>query len=218
MQPQYTKAYTFYTLSDAGARLWINGQLLINDWSNQSPTQASATIPMLAQQIYNIQMDYYYQNTGDAVAQLFWSSPSTPFAIIPESQLYPVSNPPPVVAVTSPTNGATLTAAASVSLVAEAAAQSNAVSQVAFYINGQLFGTVTNPPYALTDTGLPAGSYPLTAVASDTTGWAATSAPVAITVNAASGLPYGLTNYPAAPAFYNMPPIYTAASFRHSCR
>jgi uncharacterized repeat protein (TIGR03806 family) len=209
VQPQYTETYTFYTLSDAGARLWINGQLLINDWSNQSPMQASATIPMLAQQIYNIQMDYYYQNTGDAVAQLSWTSPSTPFAVIPQSQLYPVSNPPPVVVMTAPTNGAALTTAASVTLGAEAAAQSNVVSQVAFYINGQLLGTVTNLPYALTATGLPTGGYILTAVASDTTGLTATSAPVSITVNAASGLPYGLTNNSIAPAFYNMPPVFT---------
>jgi uncharacterized repeat protein (TIGR03806 family) len=209
VQPQYSETYTFYTLSDAGARLWINGQLLINAWSNQPPTTWSATIPMLAQQIYNIQMDYYYGNTGDAVAQLSWSSPSTPFAIVPQTQLYPFSNPPPVVVMTSPTNGAALTAAASLTLAADAAAQSNAVSQVAFYINGALLGTVTNPPYALTDTGLPAGSYTLTAVASDTTGLTATSAPVNITVNAGSGLPYGLTNYSPAPAFYNMPPVFT---------
>ncbi len=209
VQPQYTEPYTFYTLSDSGARLWINGQLLINDWSNQTPHQASATIPMVAQQIYNIQMEYYYDGTGEDVAQLSWSSPSTALGIIPQSQLYPVSNPPPVVVMTSPTNGATLTADASVTLAADAAAQSNAVSEVAFYVNGQLFGTMTNPPYALTATGLPAGGYTFTAVASDTTGLSATSAPVSITVNAATGLPYGLTNYSAAPAFYNMPPVFS---------
>jgi hypothetical protein len=45
VQPQYTETYTFYTLSDAGARLWINGQLLINDWSNQPPTQGAPPSP-----------------------------------------------------------------------------------------------------------------------------------------------------------------------------
>jgi uncharacterized repeat protein (TIGR03806 family) len=209
VQPQYNETYTFYTLSDAGARLWINGQLLINAWSNQPPTQQSATLPMLGQQLYNIQMDYYYQNTGDSVAQLYWSSPSTPFAIIPQSQLYPFSNPPPTVVLTSPSNGAVLTAAATVSLSAEAGAQSNALSQVAFYVNGALLGAVTNPPYALTDTGLAEGDYTLTAVASDTTGLSATSAPVNMTINAGTGSPYGLTNYSAAPAFYNMPPVFT---------
>ncbi|HEY3860770.1 MAG TPA: chitobiase/beta-hexosaminidase C-terminal domain-containing protein [Verrucomicrobiae bacterium] len=208
VQPQYNETYTFSTLSDTGARLWINGQLLINSWSNQSPTLASASIPMLAQQIYNIQMDYYYHTNGDAVAQLSWSSPSTPFAIVPQAQLYPVSNPPPVVVITSPTN-TSLAADATMTLAATAAAQSNAVAQVAFYINGSPVGAITNLPYVLTTTGLAAGQYVLTAVASDTTGLSATSAPVNITINAGSGAAYGLTNYPPAPAFYNMPPVFT---------
>jgi hypothetical protein len=89
VQPQYSETYTFYTLSDAGAQLWINGQLLINAGATSRPRNGAATIPMLAQQIYNIQMDYFYQNNGDAVAQLSWSSPSTPFSIIPQTQLYP---------------------------------------------------------------------------------------------------------------------------------
>ena len=83
VQPQYTETYTFYTLANTGARLYINGQLLINSWSNSSPTLASATLPMVAQQLYNIDLDYYFTNTGDSVAELSWSSPSTPFAIIP---------------------------------------------------------------------------------------------------------------------------------------
>ena len=209
VEPQFSETYTFSTTTDDGVLLWVNGQLLVNEWVDQASTTWSGSIALLAQQRYNIEMDYY-QNGGDALAQLFWSSPSMgPMTIIPESQLYPVTNPPPSVLLTAPTNGAALTADASVTLSAEAAAQFNAVSAVAFYINGQLFGTASNPPYVLTDTGLPAGRYTLTAVASDTTGLTATSAPVSITVNAATGLPYGLTNYSPAPAFFNMPPVFT---------
>jgi uncharacterized repeat protein (TIGR03806 family) len=46
-------------------------------------------------------------------------------------------------------------------------------------------------------------------VAVDGSGLSATSAPVSITVHPATGLPYGLTNLVAAPAFYNMPSVYT---------
>jgi mono/diheme cytochrome c family protein len=208
--PQFSETYTFYTTTENGVLLWVNGQLLVNEWVDQSLTTWSGTINLLAQQRYNIVMDFYYQDSGDPQAQLFWSSPSTgPMIIIPESQLYPVSNPPPSITLTSPGNGAVLTAAASVTVGANAAGQYNAVSQVAFYNNGQLLGTSTEQPYALTTTGLAAGSYVLTAVATDTTGLASTSAPVSITVTSGSGLPYGLTNYPAAPAFYNMPTVFT---------
>jgi hypothetical protein len=36
----------------------------------------------------------YYENAGGAVATLSWSSPSTAKTIIPQSQLYPLNQPP----------------------------------------------------------------------------------------------------------------------------
>jgi uncharacterized repeat protein (TIGR03806 family) len=211
VEPQFNETYTFSTTTDDGCMLFVNGQELVSDWMDQGPTTYSGSIALLAQQRYNIVMDYY-QDGGGAVAQLAWSSPSTgPMTIIPESQLYPVTNPPPTVSLTAPTNNTKLTAAASVTMSADAAAPYNAVSQVVFYLNGKLFGAVTNTPYALTATGLAADSYAVTAVAMDTTGLTTTSKPVNITVNAGSGLAYGLTNYPAAPAFYDMPPVFTGA-------
>ena len=192
--PQFNETYTFSTTTDDGVLLWVNGQLLVNEWVDQSPTTWSGSITLQAQQHYNIVMDYY-QDGGGAVAQLFWSSPSTgPMTIIPQSQLDPVTNSPPAVTLTSPAIGTELMAAASVTLAATAADSANAIKNVAFYINGQLLGTATNPPYALTATGLAADNYALTAVATDTAGLITTSAPVNLTVQAGSGAPYGLTS------------------------
>jgi hypothetical protein len=211
VEPQFNETYTFSTTTDDGVLLYVNGQLLVNEWVPQPPTTWSGSINLAAQQRYNITMDYF-QAGGGAEAYLFWSSPSTgPMTIIPQSQLYPVTNPPPSVVLTNPASGTVLTAAATVTLTAEAAAQYNTLSFVNFYIGTTLLGSISNSPYSLTTTGLGAGEYVLTAVAVDGSGLMTTSAPVSISVAAATGQPYGLTNVPPAPAFYNMPPVFTGA-------
>jgi uncharacterized repeat protein (TIGR03806 family) len=213
VQPQFNETYTFSTYSDAGVLLWVNGQLLINKWVNQTPTTWTAALPLVAQQRYNIELEYFYQNSGGPVAQLSWTSPSTPLQIIPTSQLYPVTNPPPSVVLAAPVNGAAATAVATVTLSAEADSLYNNLAQVAFYANGVLLGGLTNNPYDLTVPGFTSGSYALTAVATDASGLASTSAPVTITVTNGSGLPYGLTNLAASPAFFNMPGAFDGVSF-----
>jgi len=97
VQPLYSETYTFYTVSDDGIRLWVNGVLLVDDWMNQAATEKSGTITLAAGQLYDIKIEYY-ENTGNAVTKLYWSSASTPKAIIPALQLFP---PAPSAAVAS---------------------------------------------------------------------------------------------------------------------
>ncbi len=54
-----------------------------------TPMQDSATVPMVAGQVYDITVQYF-QNTGIGSVKLSWSSPSTPKQMIPTSRLYPV--------------------------------------------------------------------------------------------------------------------------------
>jgi uncharacterized repeat protein (TIGR03806 family) len=204
VQPQFNETYTFYTTTDDGVRLWVNGQLLVDEWVDQGPTEWGGSITLAAQQRYNIEMDYY-ENGGGASATLAWSSPSTSKVIIPQTQLYPVTNPPPVVVLNSPAAGSTYTATASVTIGADAAAQYNSLDHVNFFVGTTFVGSVSNIPYTVTATGLAAGSYALTAVAVDGSGLSSTSAPVNITVSAGTGQPYGLTSRGNAPAFLNMP-------------
>ncbi|MDB6111083.1 MAG: hypothetical protein JWR69_2833, partial [Pedosphaera sp.] len=95
VQPLFSQTYTFVTTTDDGMRLWVNGQLIIDHWAPQSPTTWSGSIALQALQLYSLEMDYN-QEGGGAVAQLFWSSPSTTQSIIPQSQLYPFSSPLPL--------------------------------------------------------------------------------------------------------------------------
>jgi hypothetical protein len=88
VQPQFNDTYTFYTTTDDGVRLWVDGQLLVDDWVDQSATESSGSILLQAGRLYPITMQYY-QNTGLSSAQLAWSSPTLAKGVIPQSQLYP---------------------------------------------------------------------------------------------------------------------------------
>jgi hypothetical protein len=91
----------------------------------------------------------------------------------------------PSVSITSPAAGATYTAPATVPLTATASAFDNAtISSVAYYSGTTLIGSATAAPYSVNWTGVAAGSYSLTAVATDSLGATTTSAPVGITVAA----------------------------------
>ncbi len=157
VQSQFNEPYTFYTTADDGVRLFINGRLLINNWTNQAATAQSNTITLAAQQLNNLELDYYYKGDNGAQVSLSWSSPSTPKSIILQSQLYPYTNPPPAVVISSPADGSAYSAVASVSIGAQADAQYNPIKKVDFYANGSLLGTLSNslnaPLYALTATG-----------------------------------------------------------------
>lgn len=86
--PQYNETYTFYARTDDGVRLWVNDQLLIDRWTDQtSAVETSGNITLSAGQKYSIKMEYY-ENKNNATAELRWSSPSTPKQIIPQSQLF----------------------------------------------------------------------------------------------------------------------------------
>ncbi|MBI5937843.1 MAG: hypothetical protein HY850_08350 [Betaproteobacteria bacterium] len=95
-----------------------------------------------------------------------------------------IVNAPPTVVVTAPAANTVVTAPASIALEADAADSDGQIAQVAFYQGGVLLGTASQAPYAITWADAPAGSYSLTAVATDNHGAATTSAPVPIIVNA----------------------------------
>jgi hypothetical protein len=90
VMPLYSETYTFSTTSDDGVRLWVNGQQLVNDWTNHAPTQDSGQITLVAGQCYDLKVEYY-QNGGGSMAMLSWSSAHQAQQIIPQYQLYPWS-------------------------------------------------------------------------------------------------------------------------------
>ncbi len=87
VEAKYSETYNFYTTSDDGVRLWVNGQQIINKFVNQSATEYSGSIALVEGQKYDIKLEYY-ENGYDAVSKLSWSSSSQTKEVIPQSQLY----------------------------------------------------------------------------------------------------------------------------------
>jgi len=112
VQAAKTEAYTFYTTSDDGVRMWIDGQEVINDWTTHAPKEDRATVNLQAGTFHDIKIEYYQEQYG-AVMKLFWSSPSTAKQVIPQASLFstvqttppPVASPPPPVVTPAPVVG-----------------------------------------------------------------------------------------------------------------
>ncbi|MEL6625392.1 MAG: LamG-like jellyroll fold domain-containing protein [Bacteroidota bacterium] len=81
---------TFTTNTDDGVRLWVNGNLIIDQWQDQSATIYSATVTLPAWSKVEIKMEYY-ENRGLSVAQLKWDAQGNGQEIVPQMFLYPDS-------------------------------------------------------------------------------------------------------------------------------
>src|SRR5688500_19379398 len=81
--------------------------------------------------------------------------------------IYAPANQPPSAALTAPANGATFTAPASITIDATASDTDGTVTRVDFFQGTTLIGSDTQSPYSFTWSNVPAGTYSLTARATD---------------------------------------------------
>ncbi|HNX77686.1 MAG TPA: PA14 domain-containing protein, partial [Candidatus Rifleibacterium sp.] len=86
--PEFNENYTFYVNADDGTSLWVNGQLIINSWVSSASKRTSVTIPLNAGVPATILLETF-ERTGNARAELSWSSPSLAEEIIPSARLKP---------------------------------------------------------------------------------------------------------------------------------
>lgn len=166
--PGAGQLYTFYTRSDDGVRLWVDGQLIIDSWNNQSPTTHSGSIMLTTNKPVDFILEYF-ENSGGALLQLSYSSLSQPTTVIPASQLCPAvpgqlggGGIPPLVTLTTPV-AAWLSFP--VTLSAAVTAEDAIIDNVQFYDNDtNLLATIPAPgPYTASWTPPALGPYSITA-------------------------------------------------------
>ncbi|SOD54654.1 glycosyl hydrolase family 18 protein [Pseudoxanthomonas wuyuanensis] len=194
-------------------RLGIRGLLacaLAMAWlsSASAQTVSCAGVPAWsASAIYNAGDRMTYQNRLYEALVNIWNAPPTH---CPSCGWYQDlgacgtggGNQPPSVALTAPANGATFAAGANITVSANASDSDGNVTQVQFFRGGTSLGVDSSAPYSVTWSNAAAGSYALTAVATDNSGATATSATRNITVNPPQT---GDVTPPSVPAGLNSP-------------
>ncbi len=91
---------------------------------------------------------------------------------------------PPLITITGPAAGASFNALADITISADASDPGGAVAKVDFFAGANFIGTDTTAPYGFQWSGVAAGTYSLTARATDSGGAATVSNSVTVTVNA----------------------------------
>jgi len=102
VEAAFSEPVTFITGSDDGVRLYFNGVLIIDDWTDHDRTEnSSEPIELVSGHSYEIVMEGY-ENAGEAEWQLYWQSPSMPRQLVPQAAL----SPPIKAGSPNPSNGA----------------------------------------------------------------------------------------------------------------
>ena len=91
IQPQFSETYKFYLNHDNGAKLWVNNQLLVNNWTGAG-TDDTGSISLIAGTKYDIKLEFL-ETAGNASCKLEWYSPSLPREVVPQTQLFPATTP-----------------------------------------------------------------------------------------------------------------------------
>jgi outer membrane protein assembly factor BamB len=80
--------WTFSVVSDDGARLWVNGKPIVDQWVDQGATEAGGSIELKTGKPVDLRLEYFQGGSGKQV-QLYWEGPGQAKAIVPAEHLTP---------------------------------------------------------------------------------------------------------------------------------
>lgn len=85
---QFTESYTFHVEAGGGAKLWLDGQLILNQWNDKPGEFYSTVVPLTAGQKYDLRLEHF-NTSKEAKMRLLWSSASQRKVPIPADVLTP---------------------------------------------------------------------------------------------------------------------------------
>jgi hypothetical protein len=74
--------YTFYSISDDNARLWVDGQLLVDNWNSDNAWAFEDEGSIYLDAGWASLVMEFFDEAGDAIAQLKWQSSTIPRQIV----------------------------------------------------------------------------------------------------------------------------------------
>jgi hypothetical protein len=86
IDPPIGGTYRLTTLSDDGVRLWLDGKLLIENWTDHGPAEDHATVELTPGRPVELKLEYY-QGGGGSRARLSWTWPDGTTEVIPAVRL-----------------------------------------------------------------------------------------------------------------------------------
>ena len=87
--PRFSELYQLEFEFRGRARVWVNHELVIDDWTASPFVLARrANVPMVAGQLMPLRIEYAADPAG-ALAILRWTSPNVPMEVIPQVRLFP---------------------------------------------------------------------------------------------------------------------------------
>lgn len=86
LTPAESGDYTIITDTDDGVRVWLDGALVIDDWSGHFVTRNTAVVPLEAGVPVDLRVDYFELDLA-ASARLSWSKDTIPEQVIPADVL-----------------------------------------------------------------------------------------------------------------------------------
>ncbi|MDZ4700654.1 MAG: PA14 domain-containing protein [Rhodothermales bacterium] len=91
IQPEHTETYTFTVGADDGARVWIDGDLVVDTWDAGGYTYTSGSKALQADYMYPLKVELL-ETTGRTEIALYWASPTTSYRVVDSNRLFFTDN------------------------------------------------------------------------------------------------------------------------------
>lgn len=84
--PPATGDYTLHTFSNDGIRLWVDGKLVIDNWTDHGETEDVAKVVLTEGESVSLKLEYFY-NGGQGATKLWWTPPGGAKEPVPANAL-----------------------------------------------------------------------------------------------------------------------------------